>query len=64
MEHYFPRHKITITTIMAIENLPASNDNKVNASPGNSNKTFGHSNLSAFKQNTPQNYVKLGVSVF
>jgi hypothetical protein len=43
---------------MAIEDPPASNDNKFNASPGNTNKTFGHSNLSALKKNTPQSYVK------
>jgi hypothetical protein len=40
MGHFFPRDIITITTNMAIEDLPASNDNNVNASPGNSNKTF------------------------
>jgi len=58
MEHFFPRDTITITTSMAIEDPPASNDNNVNASPGNSNKTIGHSNLSALKQNTPYIYVK------
>jgi len=58
MEHFFPRHTITISTSMAVVDPPASNDKKVNASPGNSNKTFGHSNLSALKQNTPYIYVK------
>jgi len=47
MEYFFPRDIIKITTSMAIEDPQASNDNKVNASPGKSNKTFGHSNLSA-----------------
>jgi len=50
MEHFFPRDIITITTSMAIEDMPGSNDNNVNASPGNTNKTFDHSNSSTLKQ--------------
>jgi hypothetical protein len=44
---------------MAIEDPWDSNDKKVNTSPGKSNKYFGHSNLSALKQNTPQSYINL-----
>ena len=58
MQHFFPWDIITKTTSMAVEDLPANNDNYVNASPGNTNKTFGHSNLPALKQNNPQSYVK------
>jgi hypothetical protein len=58
MEHFFPRDIITITTSMVVEDQPASNDNKVNATPGNTNRTFGQSNLSMLKQNTPYSYVK------
>jgi len=58
MEHCFPRHIITITTSMAIEEFPASNDKNVNAIPWNTNKTFGDPNLSMLKQNTPYSYVK------
>jgi len=54
MQHFFPRDIITITTSMAVEDPPANNDNSFNASPGNTNRTFGHSNLSVLKQNTPQ----------
>jgi len=58
MEHFFPRDIITITTSMAIEDPPASNDNNVNASPGNTNKIFGHSNLSTLMENITYSYVK------
>jgi len=58
MQHFFPMDIIKITTNMAIEDPPASNDNKVNVSPGNTNRTFGHSNLSTLKQNAPHSYAK------
>jgi len=58
MQHFFPRDIITITTSMAVEDLPANNDNNFNASPGNTNRNFGHSNLSTLKQNVPHSYVK------
>jgi hypothetical protein len=58
MEHFFPGDIITITTSMATEDLPASNNNKIHARPRNSNQTFGHPNLSVLKQNTSQSYVK------
>jgi hypothetical protein len=38
---FFQRDTITITTSMVIEDPPLNNDNKVNASPVKSNKTFG-----------------------
>jgi hypothetical protein len=46
MEHFPPRDIITTTTSKAVEDPQASNDNNINTSPGNTNKTFGHSNLS------------------
>jgi hypothetical protein len=42
MEHFFPRDKITITTSMVVEDQPASNDNKFNASPGNTKKLLAN----------------------
>jgi hypothetical protein len=38
MEHFLPRDIIAITTSMVFEDPPASNDNKLNASPGNTKK--------------------------
>ena len=55
---FSPRNIITITTSMAIEDPLANNDNNINASPGNTNRTFGHSNLLVLEQNTPESYVK------
>jgi hypothetical protein len=40
MEHFFPGDIINITTSMAIQDPPASNNNKINASPGNSNQNM------------------------